>query len=208
MKKAFQSALALNCILAFILIFSTSWARAEHIYVTGVTKITMRTGPGVGHKIVLMLKSGTKLEVVEHQNDWSQVRTLGGKQGWVLSRFLTQKVPDALLVEKLNMENESLQDRLSTTEEENRELTIKNNALVQVEKKYIKLKNESKQYLELEAKYNEIKAQFEVQKQTIEKLEDDSNSEIKLWYLIGPGVLIVGFIFGLSTRKKKRSSLL
>ena len=195
-------------VLALVPGGSISMAAAENIYVTGVTEITMRTGPGTGHKIVRMLKSGTKLEIVELNEDWSQVKTIGGKDGWVLSRFLTKKVPDALLVEKLNRENSSLADRLAKVEEENRELTIKNAALVQVEERYTKLKSESKQYLELEARYKKIEAEFESQKNTIEKLESDSNSEIKLWYLVGPGVLIVGFIFGLSTRKKKKSSLL
>ncbi|MFH2060104.1 MAG: TIGR04211 family SH3 domain-containing protein [Pseudomonadota bacterium] len=204
MKKIFPIVLA----LFFILVFSISNSLAENIYVTGVTKITMRTGKGVEHKIVVMLKSGTKLEVIEHQSDWSHVRTMGGQQGWVMSRFLTEKIPDALLVDKLNQENEKLISRLSIIEEENKQLIIKNAALVQIEEKYKKLKQESGEFLELEGKYNMIMEQFNYQKNKIEKLENDSNRELKLWYLIGPGVLIVGFIFGLSTRRKKKSSLL
>lgn len=203
-KKINQSLL----ILSFILFFSLSQGLAEDIYVTGVTKITMRTGPGTTHKIVLMLKSGTKLEIIEYQKDWSQVKTSSGKTGWVLSRFLTQKIPDAMLVDKLNKENALLQTRLSGLEEENKNLTIKNATLVKVEDQYKKLKKESKQYLELQAKFNEITKEFENQKIKIEKLESESQSEIQMWYLIGPGVVIVGFIFGLSTRKKRRNSLL
>ena len=102
----------------------------------------------------------------------------------------------------------NLLSKVSTTEEENKQLIINNAALVQIEEKYKKLKQESGEFLELEGKYNMMMEQFESQKSKIEKLENDSNSELKLWYLIGPGVLIVGFIFGLSTRKKKKSSLL
>ena len=181
---------------------------AENIYVTGVTKITMRTGPGVEHKIVLMLKSGTKLVIVEKQKDWTKVETMGGKQGWVLSRFLTQKVPDALVVEKLQLENQGLMSRLAKLEEENRQLTVKNATLIEIQEKYDKLKEESGQFLALEAKYNTTMKEFASQAEKIEKLEIDSHSEIQRWYLIGPGVLIVGFIFGLGTRKKKKSSLL
>lgn len=193
---------------AGISILTSNAVFAEHIYVTGVTNITMRTGPGTSHKIVAMLKSGTKLEIIEYESDWSQVKTMGGKQGWVLSRFLTQKIPDALLVEKLNRENQSLLSRLAKIEEENKTLTIKNAALVNVENQYNKLKQESQEYLALEAKYNQAIKEFEAQKARIEKLESESHSEIKFWYLLGPGVLIVGFIFGLSTRKKKKSSLI
>ena len=42
----------------------------------------------------------------------------------------------------------------------------------------------------------------------IEQLETNMESEPKLWFLIGPGVFIVGLFFGLSSRKKRRSSLL
>ena len=181
---------------------------AEDIYVTGVTNITMRTGPGVEHKIVAMLKSGTKLEIVEYQKDWTHVKTDQERTGWVLSRFLTQKVPDALLVEKLNKDNQDLMSKLEAIEDENKTLTVKNATLVQIEEKYNKLKQESSNFLKLDAKYKEMMQQYEAQKTQIETLENDLNNEPKLWFLIGPGVFIVGLFFGLSTRKKKKTSLL
>ncbi|MFO7912531.1 MAG: SH3 domain-containing protein, partial [Desulfotignum sp.] len=46
----------------------------------------MRTGPGVEHKIVAMLVSGTRLEILEYQDDWSMVQTDDQKSGWVLTR--------------------------------------------------------------------------------------------------------------------------
>lgn len=205
MKKKYQYALILSLWMV-LLLACTSFA--ENIYVTGVTKITMRTGPGVGHKIVEMLKSGTKLEIVEYQKDWSQVRTSAGKTGWVLSRFLTQKVPDALLVEQLKNNNQGLMSKLEAVQEKNKELTVKNAALTQVEEKYKKLKQESAEFLKLDAKYKKMTQQYETQKSRIEMLENDLNNEPKLWFIIGPSVFIVGLIFGLSTRKKKRSGLL
>ncbi len=205
MKKKYQYSLILSLWMVLLLV-CTSFA--EDIYVTGVTKITMRTGPGVEHKIVEMLKSGTKLEIVEYQKDWSQVRTNAGKTGWVLSRFLTQKVPDALLVEQLRNNNQGLMSKLGAVQEKNKELTVKNAALTQIEEKYKKLKQESAEFLKLDAKYKKMMQQYETQKVRIETLENDLNNEPKLWFIIGPSVFIVGLFFGLSTRKKKRSSLL
>jgi SH3 domain protein len=205
MKKKYQYRLILS--LWMVLLFvGTSFA--EDIYVTGITKITMRTGPGVNHKVIAMLKSGTKLAIIEYQKDWSQVSTDNGKTGWVLSRFLTQKVPDALLVEKLKNENQTLMSKLETIEARNKQLTIKNTALIQIEEKYQKLKKASADFLKLNAKYKEMMQQYDIQKDHIKTLEDDLDSEPKLWFLIGPGVFIVGLFFGLSTRKKKRSGLL
>jgi SH3 domain protein len=203
-KKSLKMLLSLS----FVFLFFLSPADAEDMYVTGITNITMRTGPGTEHKIVAILKSGTKLSIVQYQSDWSEVQTSNGKQGWVLSRFLTQKIPDALKVDKLERENKTLLSRLSTIEEENKTLTIKNAALIQVEEQYRKLKEESKEYLDLQQKYNKVIKEFEEQKNKVEKREGESHKEIQMWYLIGPGVAIVGFIFGLSTRKRKKSSLL
>lgn len=188
--------------------FTAGVLYAEDIYVTGITNITMRTGPGVDHKIVAMLKSGTKLQIIEFQADWSMVQTAAGKEGWVLSRFLTRKVPDALMVEELRNLNSGLQAQLKALEDENKDLTVKNATLVQVEEKYNKLKKESSDFLKLDNKYKKMVAQYEEQKAKIERLEDESKSELKFWFLIGPGVFIVGLFLGLSTRKKKKSSLL
>lgn len=203
MRKLFVFLLLLSIWLVLL-----SPLYAEDIYVTGITNITMRTGPGVSHKIVTMLKSGTKLQILEYQKDWSQVKTSAGKIGWVLSRFLTQKVPDALTVIKLQTQNQDLQAKLKEIEEENKALTVKNATLVQIEEKYNKLKKESADFLKLDAKYNEMVKQYEAQKTKIESLEDDTKNEIKFWFLIGPGVFIVGLFLGLSTRKRKRNSLL
>ncbi len=199
-----------NCLLiiliaTFIFIYPCT---ADDIYVTGVTKITMRTAPGTEHKIISMLKSGTKLEILEYQRDWSHVKAKEGVDGWVLSRFLTEKVPDALLVNKLKASNQQLESKLKVLEEENKNLFNKNETLIEIEEKYKSLKQESADFLKLDAKYKEMTRIFETQKSKIESLEEESKTEIKFWVLIGVGVFIVGLIFGLSTRKKRRSGLL
>ncbi|MEH0020326.1 MAG: TIGR04211 family SH3 domain-containing protein [Desulfobacter sp.] len=181
---------------------------AKDIYVSGVTKITMRTGPGTEHKIVAMLTSGTKLETVEYRTDWSMVRTAGGKQGWVLSRFLTEEVPQTLLVLKLQKENLRLESALESAQEEVRGLTVKNTSLTGIEKKYNQLQKASADYLKLDAKYKALLKTSEDQQTHIATLEKNMNDEEKLWFLSGAGVFIVGLVIGLSTRKKKRSSLL
>ncbi len=203
--KMMTKYLILTCLLVWGLAGPLS---AKDIYVSGVTKITMRTGPGTEHKIVVMLTSGTKLEILEYQKDWSQVRTYGGKLGWVLSRFLTEEVPKTLLVLQLKKENLRLESALETAQEKGRELKVKNESLTGIEKKYKQLEQASADYLKLDAKYNELLKTSEDQKVHITTLEQNMNNEEKLWFLSGAGVFIVGLIIGLSTRKKKRGSLL
>ncbi|MBU0971789.1 MAG: TIGR04211 family SH3 domain-containing protein [Proteobacteria bacterium] len=197
--------LAAICLLGWV--WSASLA-AQDIYVSGITKITMRTGPGVEHKIVAMLTSGSKLETIEYKSDWSHVRTQDGKSGWVLSRFLTQEAPQTLLVEQLQAENKRLAAALEQAVEKNQALAAKSDDLVDIEEKYKKLEQASADYLKLNENYNALTRQSRDQKDRIQALEQNMNNEEKLWFLSGAGVFIVGLIIGLSTRKKKRSSLL
>ncbi len=197
--------LVMGCLLVFGL---AAPLFAKDIYVSGVTKITMRTGPGVEHKIVVMLTSGSKLEILEFQKDWSMVRTLDGKSGWVLSRFLTEKVPQTLMVLQLKKENLRLQTALESSQEKAQGLASKNQSLVGIEEKYKQLEQASADYLKLDAEYKAVVKQSQDQKVQIATLGKNMNDEEKLWFLSGAGVLIFGFILGLSTRRKKTSSLL
>lgn len=181
---------------------------AKDIYVSGITKITMRTGPGVENKIVAMLTSGSKLETIEYGPDWSEVRTQDGKTGWVLSRFLTEEVPQARMVQQLKSENERLVTALEQAEEKKRVLAEENGVLVDIEEKYKKLEQASADYLKLDASHKALIKESQDQKDHILTLEKNMSNEEKLWFLSGAGVFIVGLIIGLSTRRKKRNSLL
>lgn len=66
------------------------------IYVSDQLEITLRRGKGTRFGISAMLESGTQLTVLEQdpESGYSQVRTPGGTEGWVLTRF-TQPQPVA-----------------------------------------------------------------------------------------------------------------
>jgi SH3 domain protein len=195
----------------FFVICLWGWASAvsaQEVYVSGITKITMRTGPGVEHKIVAMLVSGTRLEILEYQDDWSMVQTDDQKSGWVLTRFLTEDKPLTLEVEKLRRDNERLTEAFEKSREENQALIEKNAALEGIEKKYRKLEQASADFFKLDARYKALVTLSEEQQQQIKTLEKNLNNEQILWFLSGAGVFMVGLILGLSTRKKKKRSLL
>jgi len=136
------------------------------------------------------------------------VKTQNDKTGWVLSRFLTEKVPQTLLVKQLQAENKRLVAALEQTEEKKRVLDEKNAFLVDIEEKYKTLEQASADFLKLSDSYKALSKESQDQKDQILTLEKNMNNEEKLWFLSGAGVFIVGLIIGLSTRKKKRSSLL
>ena len=185
-----------------------SVAAAQEVYVSGITKITMRTGPGIEHKIVAMLETGTRLDILEYKSDWSLVQMDNQKQGWVLTRFLTEEKPLTFLVEKLRKENERLTGALEKSEKHNQVLAEKNTTLTDIEKKYQELKQASADFIKLNEKHRALVQLSEEQAQQISLLKENLNNESILWFLSGAGVFIVGLILGLSTRKKKKRSLL
>jgi SH3 domain protein len=200
---------AKHLILTWFFFFSiTKCIYAKTFYVSGVNQITMRTGPGLGHKVVDMASSGVKLEILEYGKEWSMVRNSTGKTGWVLTRFLTEEAPKSLLVERYKQENERLASKLSAVEETARTLEVQNNELTEIAQKYKQLKDASAGYLKLEIKHKALLEQSREQEERIQNLEGSIKSEVKFGLLSGAGVFIVGLIFGMSTRKKRRGSLL
>lgn len=192
---------------------------SETVYVKGLMKITMRTGPSVDHKILEMITSGDELEVIESREDWSLVRTPGGKEGWVLSRFITRELPLVIVARQLKDENKELSDQLSALRESNTELagTLKKanadleetrNTLKRVESAYNRLKQEASEFLELKKKYEEVNSTFHQQQERIQALEKSLGKEDIWWFVMGAGVFLGGMIMGMTTRKKRKSSLL
>ncbi|MDL1968277.1 MAG: TIGR04211 family SH3 domain-containing protein [Deltaproteobacteria bacterium] len=210
-------------IVFFIVLFSTV-VQAEIMYISDIIKITVRTGPGSNHKIVAMIKSGERVEVIKPEKDWSLVRIANGKEGWVLSRFLKSKEPDGLILERLKKKHKVLTNQAVSLIEENKGYKKENNELnseLKINKKtsdkikssYEILKKESAEFLELKSNYKKTSSKLAEQTKKAEKLEEELTAlllhqNIK-WFLSGAGVLLLGFVIGFSTkRQRNRSSLL
>ena len=75
----------------FVVGLSTT-AYGETRYVTDQFEITMRTGPSTDNAIVRMLDTGATLELIssDRESGYSEVRTSGGTQGFVLTRYLVR----------------------------------------------------------------------------------------------------------------------
>ena len=195
----------------FILILSTltcSTALGETVYVKGVMKITMRTGPGVEHKIVSMLESGDSLEVIESNDGWSHVRNVNGKEGWVLTRYVTSEVPNTLIADRLKTENSALLEAMEKIKAENAELAGIKARFEALDRSYSLLKKESADFLSLKQKYEKVAKAYKDQEARSAALEKSLGNEDVKWFLSGAGVLFAGILLGMSARKKKRNSLL
>jgi SH3 domain protein len=210
-------------VILLFLIFSHT-AQAETKYVVEHIQVNARTGSSVEHKIVAMLESGQKVQVLEVDKDWSHVKLADGREGWILSRFLTSSEPRKLVLERLQKKYDDLNDQVTVLLEENNflkeenqilksELASDKKALDEIKNKYQDLKQDSSEFIEL--KTSEQEAELKLQELTLkaENLErevsDYRNQQNIRWFLAGSGVLFLGFLTGsISKRKRRRSSLL
>ncbi len=202
----------------FLLVASASHAQ-NTMYVNDVIKITMRTGPGIDHKVIAMLQSGETVQVLEQNPDWSKVRLPDGKEGWALTRFLTSKKPNEVQLRQIEKAYEELAQKTDSLVQENAELQEENQQLLsrseatrqdleQLSESYSNLKSESADYLNVKTAFEEAATELKTQREKAEvmtarvsKLEWKRNV---MWFLSGAGVFLLGFIIGGFNEKGKR----
>ena len=210
-------------ILILIMLFPAT-GQAETQYISGVLEITLRTGPGTDHRVLAMLKTGQRVEILKIEEDWTQIFLDNGKEGWVLNRFLTDKEPHSVVLEQIKDKNEELSAQLkellevnekqkSTNKRLESELAGTKKKLNQTLKVYDTLKKESSEFIQLKTDYKKSSSELGQQIKKSQAMEAEL-SQLRLqknikWFLSGAGVLVVGFLLGLSAkRQRRRSSLL
>jgi SH3 domain protein len=207
-----------------ICLFLSAAARAEtKHYINDSMTITMRTGPGTDRKIIALLGVGQEVEILQTENEWTLVRLPNGKEGWVISRFITDQTPNSIQLSVLRNRFNELQTKSASLIEENKTLNADNKKLSadlkdtetklkNLNSTYEALKKDSKHFLDLQEKYKASTTKLSEQTQKAEKYEEELtkllwNKNIK-WFLSGAGVLILGFIIGFSTKRQRRHSSL
>ncbi len=192
---------------------------AETRYVTDLLKLPLRTGASTEYKILALIESGQRLEIVEPGDSWSRVRLTNGKEGYVLNRYLVAQPTSAVRLEQLQSKYTALRQQATTLIEENSRFKEENKtfssslagnekALKKLDRDYKELKADSAEFLNLKKKYKEVSTQLAEQTKRATALDKElsgleMNQYIK-WFLAGSGVLLVGFIIGFSAKRGRR----
>lgn len=205
------------------IIFPALSVQAGSMYVTDILKVTLRTGPSIDNKIIKMIESGQKVEVVESGQEWSLVRIFDGQEGWILNRYLIPNETDKLKLDRLISEHSNLKTKFRTAFEENSKFRTENKklssalaatekALTQVRNDYESLKASSAEFLTLKSNFKKTSTKLSEQTKRADELEEKVEkltfSNYISWFLAGSGVLFVGFILGFSTKRQRRQSSL
>lgn len=201
-------------------------AAAETLYVSDELEIQMRTGKGNQYRILRMLPSGTRLEVLETDKEegYSKVRATGGVEGWVLTRFLMQQ-PAAReqlaaaekKVARLELENRKLkasfdeaQEARGSTEKERGALDSQNRKLSQ---ELEEIRRTASSALAIDAENKELKSGIVAYERQLQTLQQENTGlkdrTARDWFMVGAGVVLLGMVIGLiipRIRWRKKSS--
>jgi len=202
---------------------------AETKYVTDSFKITMRTGPSLQNKIIIMLRSGEPLEIIETQDDWSHVRALkrqgNESEGWVMSRYLINRRPWEDQTKSLKQVNSQLKEKLARIEKEWRETGGREKEVTKglketsskfhaLQKRYDELKKGSSNYIKLKEDYDATRAALNTSSRDVNRLTNENEllraSEWSKSLGIGAIILLCGLLVGIfmgKFQKKQKSSV-
>jgi SH3 domain protein len=208
----------LFCLSLIFCLFS-NFVYGETMYVSDILKLTLRTGPSTENKILAVIESGQMLDVVKAGDEWSQAQLPDGKEGWVLSRYLTPHETNNIKLERLEAKHKNLMIQSAALLEENNRLKAESKKrsiefeanqkqMLKAQTDYETLKTEVAEFITLKSKYENAISQLAEQTAKAEKLEEQlTGLELTYyikWFLAGSGVLVIGFLIGFSTKRQRR----
>jgi len=208
-----------------LIFFLPMLVQAETRYVTDTFEVTLRSGPSGSHTIQRMIKSGTTLEELERDpdNGYSKVRTTGGTEGWVLSRYLMGEPAARAQLESLSSELTNTTTKgnniRSQVDAIKHQLDNAAKRVAMLERENKKLGNELTEIKQVAANTLAINSQNKELRQRLTKVESQKNTLLQEnyvlstrkerdWFVAGALVLSAGVIIGLiltRIRWRKRS---
>ncbi len=208
-------------ILAFALLLPLQAVQAKGLYVRDWITISVRNSPEGNH--VAMANSNDYMEILGENGEWTKVRTPAGKTGWVLTRYLTNKTPKALLVDQLTEKTtaqaaaiEKLSTENKQLRKENREQKYKISTLSSdvssAQTKFDSLKEASGSYLELKAAHDKLLEDDKLRAEQVKALEKENvryktSERIKFFFLGGLflvfGIGVGGLLQSMRGRNKR-----
>lgn len=189
-------------------------AAAESAWVSDEFEIMLRTGPSTSNAIQLMVSSGTELEVLGRDDEagFTQVRTQGGTEGWVLTRYLmseqsareqltalTSQLTDAASEgSSLNSQLAAIRGEYNAAERRIASLEADNSRL---EQELTDIRRTAANVLAIDSQNEELRQDLMdagIRVDTLEQQNRELTSQTRrYWFMTGALVLVVGIILGL-----------
>jgi SH3 domain protein len=215
---------SLGCVVIGVyLLGGAGGAWSQTVYVSDVIRVAVRSGPGSEHKSLAVTESGQLLEMLKPGDEWSLVRLPNGTEGYILSRFLTEVQPGRYQLVRLEEKIKTLTTQAAALLEENNRLTAEKErmaaaasdgqqALDALRAEFERFRGETADAAALKARADALAEELDQKTRQIAELsnrpEDLFPMDTLYWFLAGAGVLLVGFLTGVSVKRQRRWSSL
>ena len=204
----------LTGIAAFAGLLLASTAFAEPAWVSDQFEIMLRSGPSTSNAIQLMIDSGTRLEVLERDDEagYTRVTTQGGTEGWVLSRYLMNEASarEQLLaltsrLTNANTRGSSLDSQLDAIKGEydsaGRQISTLEREKAAVEQELAEIKRTAANVLAISGQNKSLLDELAAAQIRADTLEQENrvlgSQTTRYWFATGALVLVVGLVLGL-----------
>lgn len=104
-------------LLSVVLLGYGGMLQAETGYVVDQLLIGVRAGTDAEDKLLQVLPSGERVEILGRDGEFTRIRSTGGTVGWVESAYLTDQRPAASLVVELQDRIARLTEQLAQSQE-------------------------------------------------------------------------------------------
>jgi len=195
-------------------------ASAQSAWVSDQFEVMLRTGPSTNNAIQLQVDSGTELEVLgeDAEAGYTQVRTGGGTEGWVLSRYLmnepsareqlimlTQQLTDATSDSSgLGSQLSALRGEFDSATRQIRELE---QSKTNLQSELDEITQKAADTLAIDRQNQNLQQQLtdaEIKVSLLEQENDDlSGQTTRNWFITGALVLLGGVLLGLVLPRMK-----
>ena len=110
-------------ILGCVILVASMAVYAEVAYVTDEVKIGLHKEPSNQSPIIKLVSSGTKLNIIERENDLVHVEEPEGVRGWINSQNILVSKPGKAKVIELEIAKKELEEKIKTLQSESEKLT-------------------------------------------------------------------------------------
>jgi SH3 domain protein len=201
-------------------VLAGGYANAETVWVSDQFEIMLRTGPSTSNAIERMLGSGTVLESLETDADsgYSRVRTAGGTEGWVLTRYLMGEPPAREQLIRLsgqltnaNEQGSSMGSQLKSIETEylaaKRRIEELESERERLQADLAEITRTAANVLAIDAQNKELRQQLTDTEIAVSVLDEENVSlsaqSTRYWFISGALVLLGGIVLGLILPRMK-----
>ena len=195
-------------------LFAVSTAQGAPAWVSDEFEITLRSGPSTSNAIQLMVESGMQLEVLERDSEsgYSRVRTPGGTEGWVLTRYLMNEPSAREQLETLtgqltsaNTRGTSLDSQLAAVRNEynaaNRKIATLESEKSALEIELADIRRTAANVLGINQQNKRMMDELATAQIRADTLEQENrqlaSQTTRYWFMSGALVLLVGIILGI-----------